>query len=125
MDVWTLIRFGHVVGIAFFVGGQLVLVAAVAPQLRARHPEAMRAIARRFGMGSALALGLIIGTGIAMASRYERWDDPVLHAKLAVLVLVGILMGLHVVSSSRRAISLALMISSLVIVWLGVELAHG
>lgn len=125
MTLWTLIRFGHLLGIAFFVGGQLVLVAAVTPVLRARHPVAMQEIARRFGLGSAVALGLIIGTGIAMASRYERWDDPVLHAKLAVLVLVGILMAVHVVSSSRRVISLALLISSLVIVWLGVELAHG
>jgi uncharacterized membrane protein len=126
MSGWTLIRFLHLAGVVFFVGGQLVLVAAVTPVLRRGVDDApMRAIARRFGIGSVVALGVIIATGIAMASHLAAWDRPVLQAKLAVIVLIGVLTGLHIASAKTRALSLALVVSSLVVVWLGVELAHG
>jgi hypothetical protein len=42
-----------------------------------------------------------------------------------VLVLVGLLLGLHLVAPRRRVLSVAVFVASLVIVWLGVELAHG
>ena len=126
MSGWTLIRFLHLVGIAFFVGGQLVLLVAVTPVLRRGGDDTlMRAIARRFGIGSAVALGVIVATGIAMASHLGAWDRPVLQAKLAVIVLIGVLTGLHIASSKTRALSIALVVSSLVVVWLGVKLAHG
>jgi uncharacterized membrane protein len=123
---WTVIRFLHVVAIAFFVGGQLMLAAAVAPAVR-RHggEEAMRSIARRFGIGSAAALAVLIATGIAMASHYGDWDDGVLHAKLALVVLVFVLTGLHAVTPRRRALSYLTLLVSLAIVYLGVQLAHG
>jgi hypothetical protein len=119
----TFVRFLHLVGVAFFVGGQLVLVAAITPVLRGT--EQMRPIAKRFGMGTGVALALIIVTGAIMASHYHRWGDGTLHAKLALLVLVFVLTGLHVVTERRRAISLTLVVVSLVIVYLGVRLAHG
>jgi uncharacterized membrane protein len=123
---WTLIRFLHVVALIFFVGGQLVLAVAVVPAVR-RHgaPEAMRAAARRFGASSAVALAVLIATGVAMASHLHRWGASVLHAKLAALVLVIVLTGLHVAAPNTRALSWATLAASLVIVWLGVELAHG
>jgi hypothetical protein len=31
---WTIIRFLHLAAVAFFVGGQLMLVAAIAPAVR-------------------------------------------------------------------------------------------
>jgi uncharacterized membrane protein len=123
---WTVIRFLHVVAILFFVGGQLILAAAVAPAVR-RHggEEAMGSIARRFGIGSAIALAVLITTGIAMASHYDDWGDGVLQAKLALVVLVFVLTGLHLVVPRRRALSYATLAVSLAIVYLGVELAHG
>jgi uncharacterized membrane protein len=123
---WTVIRFLHVVAILFFVGGQLILAAAVAPAVR-RHggEDAMGSIARRFGIGSAIALAVLIATGIAMASHYDDWGDGVLQAKLALVVLVFVLTGLHVVVPRRRALSYATLAVSLAIVYLGVELAHG
>ena len=123
---WTLIRFLHVVALIFFVGGQLVLAVAVVPAVR-RHgtPEAMRAAARRFGASSAVALVVLIATGAAMASHLHRWDSPVLQGKLAVLALVGVLLGLHVAAPNTRVLAWATLVASLVIVWLGVELAHG
>lgn len=125
MVLWTLVRFLHVLGIAFFVGGQLVLAAAVVPAVR-RHgdAEAMKAAARRFGAGSLVALGVLIATGAAMAGHYRRWGDGTLHLKLALLALVLVLTGLHAVTPWTRAISIAVLIGSLGIVWLGVTLAH-
>lgn len=123
MDVWTVIRFLHLLAMAFFVGGQLVLAAAIAPVLRGS--ETMRPIARRFGIGSAVALGVIIATGAAMASKFDRWDDGELMAKLGLLVLVFVLLGAHVVIPRRGALAGAIALVSLVIAYLGVQLAHG
>jgi putative copper export protein len=122
----TLVRFLHLVSVAFFVGGQLMLVAVVVPAIR-RHgtDAAMREAARRFGMGSGVTLLVLVATGVVMASHFDRWGSSVLHAKLAVLVFVGVLLGLHVVRPRTRGLSLAMLAASLVIVWLGVELAHG
>jgi putative copper export protein len=119
----TVVRYLHLLAVAFFVGGQLVLVAAITPVLRSSRDE-MRAVAKRFGIGSAVALAVIIATGAALASHFHRWNDHVLHAKLGLLVLIFVLTGLHVVTERRRAISLSLVVVSLVIVYLGVELAH-
>ena len=92
MQTWTLVRYRHIVAITFFVGGQLLLVAAVAPALRRSGDEAtMRLIARRFGIGSVVALGLAIATGVALASHFSLWDSNILQVKLMVLVLVGVL----------------------------------
>jgi uncharacterized membrane protein len=126
METWTAIRFLHLVAVVFFVGGQLMLAAAVTPAIR-RHgtDEAMRAVARRFGVGSVVALAVLVATGVAMASHYSLWGDSVLRAKLVFVALVGVLLGLHVVAPRNRALSLATLAASLVVVWLGVKLAHG
>ena len=99
MQTWTLVRYGHIVAITFFVGGQLLLVSAVAPALRRSGDEAtMRVIARRFGIGSVVALGLATATGAALASHFSLWNSNILQVKLMVLVLVGVLTGLHIAS---------------------------
>jgi uncharacterized membrane protein len=126
MQTWTLVRYGHIVALAFFVGGQLLLVAAVAPALRRSGDEAtMRLIARRFGVGSALALAVVVATGIALASHYELWGSEILQVKLMVLVLVGVLTGLHVASPRSRVISYGVVVGSLLVVWFGVKLTYG
>jgi uncharacterized membrane protein len=123
---WTLIRFLHFLGLAFFVGGQLMLVAAVTPVARRLADEdVMRSVAKRFGIGTVVSLLVLIATGVALAGHFHRWDDPTLHAKLAVLVLAGVLIAMHIVTPRTRGLSIGLLASSLVIVWLGVRLAHG
>jgi putative copper export protein len=123
---WELIRFLHLAGIAFFVGGQLMLVAVVTPAVRAHGSEAaMRSVARRFGIGSAVALVVIVLTGAAMATHYHLWDDPTLHVKLGVLLLVFVLLGLHVATPYARPLSIAVLAASLVVFWLGVKLTYG
>ena len=124
LDTWTVIRFLHLLGIAFFVGGQLMLVTVVTPALRGQDPQLMRAAAKRFGIGSGVALLVTIATGAAMASHFHRWGDSTLHWKIGLLVAVFILTGLHTKTPYTRALSLATLGLSLVIVFLGVALAH-
>jgi putative copper export protein len=123
-DGWTIIRFLHLLALAFFVGGQLMLVAAIVPVLRGREDSTMRSIALRFGIGSLVALAVLVATGIAMASHLSRWGDDTLNAKLAVVVLVGVLTAFHIGSPHSRAVSIAVFLSSLFVVWLGVVLSH-
>jgi uncharacterized membrane protein len=124
MELWELIRFLHIVGLALFVGGQIMLVVAIVPALRGQPDEVMVAVARRFGLASGVAIAILLATGIAMASHYSRWEDETLQAKLAVLVLVAVLTGLHIATPRTRIVSLALTASSLLVVWLGVVLTH-
>jgi uncharacterized membrane protein len=121
---WELIRFLHLLAIALFVGGQLMLVIVVTPALRGQDPALMRAAARRFGIASAVALVVIVATGAAMASHYHRWGDATLHWKIGLLVFVFVLTGLHTKIPYARAVSYLVLATSLVIFWLGVALAH-
>ena len=122
---WTLIRSLHLLAMAFFVGGQLMLVVAVVPAVRGKGNEAaMLGIVRRFGAGSGVALAVLVATGAAMASHLQRWHDNTLQLKLALIVLVVVLLGLHAVAPRSRALSMAVLLASLLIVWLGVELSH-
>ena len=118
-------RWLHLLAMAFFVGGQLVLVAAVVPALRERDREGLRAVARRFGVGSLVALVVLAATGAAMASERDRWDDGMLHLKLALVGLAVALTLLHTRRPQMHALEGAVFLLSLVIVWLGIELAHG
>lgn len=123
MDEWTVVRFLHLLGIVFFLGGQVVVTAAVAPVLRGNE-EAMRSIAVRFGIGSVVALVVIIASGAGLASHFERWDDPMLHAKIGLLVLVFVLTGMHVLTPYNRAVSLGILLTTLLATWFGVNLTH-
>jgi uncharacterized membrane protein len=124
VELWELVRFLHIVALALFVGGQMVLVVAIVPVLRGQRDEVMLGVARRFGIASAVAIAVLLATGIAMASHFSLWNDHTLQAKLAVLSLVAVLLGMHIASPRSRGLSLALMASSLLVVWLGVALAH-
>jgi uncharacterized membrane protein len=120
------VRWLHVVAMAFFVGGQLFLAAVVVPvERRAPDRERLRAVARRFGYGTLVAIGVLIATGSAMASHYHRWGDGELQAKLALVALVAVLVVWHMRRPNLHALEGAIFVASLVIVWLGLSLAHG
>jgi uncharacterized membrane protein len=126
MQTWTVVRFLHIVGIAFFVGGQLMIIAAIGPAIRKRgDEETMRVIARRFGIGSIVALAVVVATGVAMASHFSLWHSDVLRVKLMLLVLVAVLLALHVLSPASRAVSYGVAAVSLLVLWLGVKLTYG
>ena len=122
----TLIRALHLLAMAFFVGGQLLLAVAVVPvEQRAPERERMRAMARRFGYGTLAAIGILMATGAVLASEYDQWGDSTLHAKLALVGLVAALIGWHLRRPDLRALDGAIFVASLAIVWLGTSLAHG
>jgi hypothetical protein len=47
-----------------------------------------------------------------------------LQIRLTLVVLTGVLIAFPIVTPSSRALSVALLLVSLAVVWLGVELAH-
>src|SRR3954465_7060634 len=137
--MWEAVRWLHLLAMAFFVGGQLLLAAAVVPTFRGtegrdREPlrggagggggEPLRAIARRFGQGTLVALAVLIATGAAMASHFGDWDSSTLHVKLGLVVLVGVLVAAHLRRPTNHALDGAIFLVSLAIVWLGVAIAH-
>ena len=121
----TLIRYLHLLAMAFFVGGQLFLVVAVVPSLRPeRDRDRLRAIARRFGWGTLAAIAVLIGTGIPMASHFHQWENGTLHLKLALVAAVAWLAIWHMRRPQLHTLEGGIFIGSLAIVWLGVLLAH-
>ena len=121
----TLVRYLHLLAMAFFVGGQLFLVAAVVPSLRAEGDrERLREVARRFGWGTLAAIAVLMGTGISMASHFHQWGSGTLHIKLALVAVVTILVLWHIRRPRAHALEGAIFIGSLAIAWLGVSLAH-
>jgi uncharacterized membrane protein len=123
--VWGTILWLHLLAMAFFVGGQLFLALAVVPVER-RNPdrERLRAIARRFGWGSLVAIGILLATGAAMATHDHRWGDGTLQVKLALVALTAGLVVWHMRRPQNHAIEGAILVSSLAIVALGVALAQ-
>lgn len=123
-DFWQTVLYLHLLAMAFFVGGQLVFGIAVVPVLRAEEGrERMRAIARRFGYGSLVALGVLIVTGWALASHYHLFGSSTLQWKLGLVALVIGLTFLHLRWPKLHALQGAILLASLAIVWLGLELA--
>jgi uncharacterized membrane protein len=121
----TFVRYLHLLAMAFFVGGQLFLVAAVVPSLRADDDrDRLRAIARRFGWGTLAAITVLIGTGIPLASHFHQWGSGTLHVKLALVAAVAGLVVWHMRRPQVHALEGAIFVGSLAIVWLGVSLAH-
>lgn len=119
------VRVLHLLAMAFFVGGQLLLVAALVPVLRGDQTRPLlRQIARRFGVGSLVALAVLAITGAAMAGRFDRWGESALHVKLALVALVVGLVAWHARRPEQHAIEGVVFVVSLVIVVLGVTLAH-
>jgi uncharacterized membrane protein len=124
-DLWLGIRFLHVLAMAFFVGGQIVVAVAVVPAERdSPDRERLRLIARRFGVGSLIALGVLVITGIAMASHLSLWSDETLQLKLALVVLTVVLVLSHLRYPQLHLLQAAVLTASLLIVWLGLSLAH-
>ena len=124
MFAWSLIRWLHLLAMAFFVGGQLMLAAIVVPVVRGSDRAQLRAVARRFGVGSLVAIAVLVITGSLMASHFHRWSDGDLQVKLGLVVLVGLLIGWHTRKPELHALEGLIFVVSLAIVWLGVSIAH-
>jgi uncharacterized membrane protein len=124
-ELWLAVRWLHMLAMAFFVGGQLVLAAAVVPvERRAPDRDRLRAVARRFGYGTLLAVAVLVATGTAMAARFDLWADRTLQIKLSLVVVVLALIVWHMRRPALRGLEAAVFLVSLAIVWLGLSLAH-
>jgi len=125
-ELWIGIRWLHLVAMAFFVGGQLFLAAMVVPvERRSPDRERLRAIARRFGWGTLVAIAVLLATGAAMASHYRLWGDSTLHVKLGLIALVAVLVVWHMRPPAQHVLEGLIFLVSLAVVWLGLVLAHG
>jgi uncharacterized membrane protein len=122
VSFWNGVLWLHLLAMAFFIGGQLMLAAIVVPVLRGDR-LLLRAAARRFGIGTLIAVGVLVITGAAMASHYHRWGDSTLQVKIGLVVLVGILIGAHMRRPEWHALDAAIFLVSLAIVWLGIVVA--
>jgi uncharacterized membrane protein len=123
--LWLAVLWLHVLAMAFFVGGQLLLAIAVVPVARRSGDlEQLRAVARRFGWGTLVAIGVLLATGSAMATHYDLWNDGTLRVKLALVALVTVFVVWHMRRPTMHALEAAIFLLSLVIVWLGLTLAQ-
>jgi len=118
---WNGVLWLHLLGMAFFVGGQLMLAAVVVPVLRRLEDrEPLRAAARRFGIGTVIAFVVLIVTGVALASHAHSWSDSTLQVKIGLVALVGVLIGAHLRWPQSHALDGLVFALSVAIVWLGI-----
>ncbi|MFN8130941.1 MAG: hypothetical protein U0R70_05265 [Solirubrobacteraceae bacterium] len=123
MAVWDAVVWLHVIAMAFFVGGQLFLAAVVVPVERADPSrERLKAMARRFGWGTLIAIAVLLATGAAMASHFHLWSEPKLHLKLGLVAATAVLVVWHMRKPTWHALEAAIFLLSLAIVWIGLTL---
>jgi uncharacterized membrane protein len=123
---WFIVRWLHLLAMAFFVGGQMMLAAVVVPVGRRTHDrESLRLIARRFGYATLAALAVLIATGTAMAFHLELWSDGTFQLKLALVIVLGVLLAWHIRRTELHVLEGIIFLLSLAIVWLGLYLANG
>src|SRR5690242_10629264 len=122
--LWQAVLYLHLVAMAFFLGGQLLLAVAVVPALRGEaNRDQLRAVARRFGWSSLVALAVLVATGAAMASHLHLWGDGTLHVKLGLVAVALVLVAAHLRFSRAHLLQAAVFVVTLAIVWEGVQLA--
>ncbi|MBV8220878.1 MAG: hypothetical protein JO325_20645 [Solirubrobacterales bacterium] len=121
MTLWNGVLWLHLLGMAFFVGGQLMLGAVVVPVLRGVDDGApLRAAARRFGIGTLVAFAVLIATGAALASHEDKWGDSTLHVKIGLVALLVVLIGAHMRWPDQHAFDGLTFLVSVAVVWLGI-----
>jgi uncharacterized membrane protein len=121
VSFWNGVLWLHLLAMAFFVGGQLMLGVIVVPVLRGAEDRAtLRAAARRFGIGTVIAGVVLLITGAAMASHFHLWSDSTLQVKLGLVVLVAVLIAAHLRRPDLHVLDGAILLVSLAIVWLGI-----
>lgn len=117
----------HILGAAVWVGG-LIVVGALVPAIRAQTDdmEVVRAVARRFGLVSWIALTVQVTTGSLML--FDRVWTTTLSVKIGLVVASAIFAAWHSLFARqqspalRGAIQGIILILALVIVWLGEQL---
>ncbi len=126
MAFWNGVLWLHLLAMAFFVGGQLMLAAIVVPVLRGLDDRApLRTAARRFGIGTLIAFAVLIVTGLAMAGHDHLWSVSALRVHVALAAVVAVLIGAHLRWSEWHVLDAAIFLVSLAIVWAGIVVTVG
>lgn len=135
MDFWTFLVFVHGISWAYFLGGQIMLAANVVPVMLRQGKEspeqqeisreAIRQVARTFGIGTLIALGMLVLTGIMLASHYSYlWSLGTFHVKLALVVLTFISVLIHLTRGESRTWMGITFVLTLATVYAGINLMH-
>ena len=124
MTFWRAVLWLHLLAMAFFVGGQLMLGGIVVPVLRGLDDGApLRAAARRFGIGTVIAFAVLLVTGLAMAGHYHLWSVSALRVHVALVVVAAVLIAAHLRRPEWHVLDAAIFLVSLAIVWAGLVVA--
>ena len=122
----TVLLFLHVVAMAFFLGGQIMLAFTVVPVMRAEpaQPERIKQIAQRFGVGSLIALGVLLITGMMMASHFQLWDYGPFQVKMTLVIATIVAVLIHTLRGNSHVLMGITFLLSLATVYAGVNLTH-
>lgn len=120
---WAVVLYLHLLAMAYFLGGQLVIASALVPvERRNPDPERMRASGRLFGYGSVAALVVLLITGILMADHLGLWGVSKMQIKLVLVGVLLVLTAVHLRYPRAHALQGLIFIVTLAIVWLGLDL---
>jgi putative copper export protein len=108
-DLDTIRIFAHLLAIAIWVGGQIV-VAGIVPALRRTYPEATKVVAQAFARVAWPAFGVAVVTGVwslavvDVTATSSAWQVTLL-IKLALALASGAAAAAHAVGTSRAMIA--------------------
>lgn len=100
----------HLLGVAVWVGGQIV-VGAIVPVVRRTHPDATRAVARGFSLVAWPGFALAVVTGlwslavIDVAATSTEYQVTLL-LKITLVMLSGAAAFIHQIGTSRAALAM-------------------
>jgi uncharacterized membrane protein len=128
--------FIHLLAMAFWLGGQLLLFVAMPALARLDEPArgtAIRGVARKFGTASVVALLVLLATGIWMMVDYDLdpGEIPALQHKLELVAVVLVATVVHTIAGAKRArrvsrvASVVTLLATLGVVWFATGIMHG
>lgn len=124
-----MLLFLHLIGVTFWLGGQLLLVTTVVPVLRGidepQRRELIGRVGRRYGSLSIPVLLVILITGALMAANYDLSpaDSAALRAKLVAVAVLIAATVIHIITAARtmrrasRAAAMVALLATLAAVW--------
>jgi putative copper export protein len=109
-DLDTIRIFAHLLAVAVWVGGQIV-VAAIVPALRRTHRDATKVVAQAFARVAWPAFGVAVVTGVwglavvDVTDTTSAWQVTLL-LKIALAIASGAAAAAHAVGTSRAMIAI-------------------
>jgi putative copper export protein len=108
-DLDTIRIFVHLLAVAIWLGGQIV-VAGIVPALRRSHPDATKVVAQAFARVAWPAFGVTVVTGvwslavIDVTNTSSAWQVTLL-IKIALAIASGAAAAAHAAGTSRAMIA--------------------